>query len=116
MSGMLFHGKSFKNEAYKGADGKLHTELRVVDGDFIGVSNTTWSMLMRLCEAQGLSKTCWPVYKDSIDVPLDDVYEKNNELKVKFLNLAENFMQTSEWLQKISKFLSSGEMIAYVTM
>ncbi len=116
MSGNLFHGRDFENEAYRGADGNQHTELIPVDGDFFSITNNTWDSIVSQCEKYGIAPDNWPVYKNAIDIPLDDVRQKNILLRNGVLALPNEIAQSSEWLQRIVVCISQGEIIAYCQM
>jgi hypothetical protein len=116
VAGLLLYGKSFRAEQYTGKDGRPHHEVRTVQGDFYSITNSTWDQLTELCSEQGIAPERWPVYETCIDVPLDEVRDKNAALRKQVLRLPSGFVQSHFWLEKIVDRINQGDIILYCAM
>lgn len=84
--GSLYHARRFRPLWYVGSDGNRHYELEIEDGHWEMVSNNSWEKTVSFFASHGVSSNLWPVYDDSIDVPLADVHARNAELSALVLS------------------------------
>jgi hypothetical protein len=113
VAGLLLYGKDFRAEHYLAKDNTCHHEIRPVDGDFLSISNTTWEQITGLCADFGAPLENWPVYDTSIDVPVEEVREKNLLLKPLLLAVPPDIVRSQMWLEKIVDRVRQGYQIVY---
>lgn len=113
MAGILLYGRDFRAESYLAKDNTPHHEIRPVGGDFYSLSEATWEQITSLCSQSGIPIECWPVYDSSIDVPIEEVREKNQILRSTLLAVPEVVVRSQIWLEKIVDRVRQGYLVVY---
>jgi hypothetical protein len=116
MSGTLFHSQEFMTTKYVGGDGRPHYEVRSVDGDSLSLGHTTWGEMKALAEAHGMPRSAWPEYLEydfGIDVPLEEVYAKQDVFRHYLLRLSPPIVDRHYWLARVVEWVRGGEVIFF---
>jgi len=115
VAGSLFHAPRFKKNWYTSSDGNTHYELVPLDGgDIETVSVSSWYELMDYFESVGVPQHVWPVYADSIDLSLDDILERNEELR-KYTRGVVLTSTHPRWVDFVLRRTHSGEVVFFCT-
>jgi hypothetical protein len=105
MAGTLYHGRHFRKVEYVSDDGNELLRSCSLDGDRDVMSASSWAEVAKLCEANGIPAAAWPVFESEIEVPLDEVRQKNADLPRFVASLPAHVTASSHWLSKMSDML-----------
>jgi hypothetical protein len=110
MAGCLFHGRGFRKEYYVSDDNLEHYEVLPIDGDIDHISVSNIDELQNFCATKTISQSSWPYYRDSIDLPMEEVVEKNKVLHDLLVNLPMDDVNSQYWLEKLVSYIKRGEI------
>src|SRR4051812_30212310 len=115
MAGALVHAPRFEQKWYTGRDGLRHHELVAVGGNIEIVRWSSWYALLDYFETLGVPRDAWPTYESSIDLPLSDVSEKDENLRPLVATVVpDDRCPDPELMALVLDVVRSGEIFYYV--
>ncbi|MES2793835.1 MAG: hypothetical protein V4719_29755 [Planctomycetota bacterium] len=116
MSGFLYHAKSFRCITHIGNDGLNHHEIEAVEGNWEGISYSTWKDIKKICETFGVPQDVWPDYVGhdyAIDIPIIEVMERQKRLRNTLNSLSAEQIKSHPWLEKIAAWIRNEESVFF---
>src|SRR5262245_3935989 len=112
MGADIVRGQDIALQSSVPATGKPYFELVPVNGGYENAPYSTIAAAVSFCQERGVPTEFWPIYYgfDDADVPLQEVKERCESLRLALATFGKVEMDQHRWLQRVREWLAAGEI------